>query len=321
MNLFLTRGCNESCSFCYAGDFFKAGPQAPVEVVLDALVQYAALVESAPALPPWSDELPELAATLFASRAVNLLGGEPTLYPHFERVVSAIHGHGLGAIVFTNGSRPDRIQAVADKLWNVTINGHFAHRAPDLGFPIERVFANLPVRPEDDVLLSLRRIRDAGIRVVFLAFATPVGGADPDCYTPDDQVRMQAVHAEALAFCEANGIHLGYDCSFPLCVDARVKQTRCTSVPVMDTAGCLTICGGEYAYGPGKRHVSAFGSLDELHHYTFGLIEGLRRLPSQFDVCNTCPEFNKACHGMCLAYRDHGVVLPTTSPENRRPAP
>ena len=166
MNLFLTRGCNESCSFCYAGDFFKAGPQAPVEVVLDALVQYAALVESAPALPPWSDELPELAATLFASRAVNLLGGEPTLYPHFERVVSAIHGHGLGAIVFTNGSRPDRIQAVADKLWNVTINGHFAHRAPDLGFPIERVFANLPVRPEDDVLLSLRRIRDAGIRVV-----------------------------------------------------------------------------------------------------------------------------------------------------------
>jgi len=65
----------------------------------------------------------------------------------------------------------------------------------------------------------------------------------------------------------------------------------------------MTICGGEYAYGPGKRHVSTFRSLDDLHRYTLGIIEGLRALPSQFNICNGCPEFNKRCHGMCLAYR------------------
>lgn len=304
MNLFLSRGCNEHCSFCYAGDFFGRAPSGDLSVTLAALERYAALVRAAPPLPPWRDDLDELAMTFFASRAVNLLGGEPTIHPHFQPLVEAIHAHGLGPIVFTNGSRPDRIAAVADKLWSITMNGHFAARAPTLGFDVRRIFANLPIRPNDDVVAALTVIRDAGIRGVFLAFATPVGGADPHCFTPNDQAEMQRIHALALEFCEANGIHLGYDCSFPLCVDARVRQTKCSSVPVMDAAGEVTICGGEYAYADGRRHINTFESLDEMHRYTFGLINNLRALPSRFAVCNACPEFNKHCHGMCLAYRE-----------------
>ncbi|MCB9796053.1 MAG: radical SAM protein [Alphaproteobacteria bacterium] len=300
----LTRGCNERCSFCYAGDYFAQSPPARADAVLAGLERYAALVAEAPPLPEWDDTLPELARTLFSSRVVNLLGGEPTLHPSFVEVVEAAHGHGLGVIVFTNASRPERIQAVADKLWNVTVNGHFAARAPALGFPMERVFANLPVRRGEDILARLAVIRDAGIRVVFLAFATPVGGADPSCYTPDDEPEMRALHGEALAFCEANGIFLGYDCSFPLCVDERVAQTKCTSVPVMDAAGFMSICGGEYYMASGRRHIADFESLQGLHDYTYRLISGLRALPSQFEKCNTCPEFNKRCHGMCLAYRE-----------------
>lgn len=310
MNLFLGRGCNESCRFCYAGDFFDTARKAPAAqrgAVLEHLRTYAKLVSDAPPLPQWSEDVDELTMTLFASRAVNLLGGEPTLHPDFEAVVTEVAALGLGPVVFTNASRPDRIGAVADKLWSITVNGHFAHRAPDLPFDIRRVFANLPIRPGDDVVEALQKIHIAGIRGVFLAFATPVGGADPHCFTPEDLPAMQRVHAQALEFCEQNGIHLGYDCSFPLCVDERVKQTKCTSVPVMDEQGFMTICGGEYAYGPAKRHVSSFASLDALHRYTFGVIEGLRTLPSRFDVCNACPEFNKRCHGMCLAYRDHGT--------------
>ena len=309
MNLFLTRGCNERCSFCYAGDFF--GNAAPVDnsMVFEALDQYARLVADAPPMPVWGEDLDELAMTFFASRAVNLLGGEPTLHPRFVEVVQAIHKAGLGPIVFTNGSRPDRIQAVADLLWTVTINGHFADRAPALGLKMSRVFANLPVSPGDDIIASLTKIRDAGIKGIFMAFATPVGGGDAHCFTPDDQEAMRAIHGEALAFCEANGIYMGYDCSFPLCVDERVKQTRCTSVPVMDEAGDITICGGEYAYERGKRHISTFSSLDEMHRYTYSLIQGLRQFPSQYDICNTCPEFNKRCHGMCLVYRDQSKLL------------
>lgn len=319
MNLFLTRGCNERCAFCYAGDFFAQAPGTDEEALFTALDRYARLVSEAPPLPPWSDDVPELAMTLYASRSVGLLGGEPTLHPLFERVVNAIADHGLGVVLFTNGSRPDRVAAVADRLWSVTINGHFAHRAPTLGFDVRRIFANLPLMPGDDVEALLTGIRDAGIRGMFLAFATPVGGADPGCFTPDDQEAMRAMHARALTFCEDNGIYLGYDCSFPLCVDERVRQTKCTSVPVMNTSGQITICGGEYAYQDGLRPIESFASLDELHAYTYGLIGGLRALPSRYDVCNRCPEFNKRCHGMCLAYRDRdqtrgtGISTPSVS--------
>ncbi|MEL6346156.1 MAG: radical SAM protein [Myxococcota bacterium] len=310
MNLFLSRGCNERCAFCYASDFFGRAPTIDKDALFAALDRYAALVRDAPPLPVWSEDLDEFAMTFFASRSVNLLGGEPTIHPLFVPIVEAIAEAGLGPIVFTNGSRPDRIQAVADKLWSITINGHFAERAPNLGFDIRRIFANLPVRPTDDVIEHLQKIADAGIRGVFMAFATPVGGADPNCFTPDDQDEMRRVHARALAFCEDHGIHLGYDCSFPLCVDERVKQTKCTSVPVMNTAGDVTICGGEYSYKAGLRHIDTFDSLDAMHRYTFGLIQGLRERPSQFDVCNACPEFNRRCHGMCLAYRKKPAKTP-----------
>lgn len=304
MNLFLSRGCNERCAFCYAGDFFDRAPAGDADALMACIQAYGRLVREAPPLPPWSDDLDELAMTFFASRSVNLLGGEPTIHPHFQRVVEAIAAEGLGPIVFTNGSRPDRIAAVADKLWSITMNGHFAHRAPALPFDVRRIFANLPIRPGDDAVALLKGIYDAGIRGVFLAFATPVGGADPNCFTPEDLPAMQAVHQAALEFCESHGIYLGYDCSFPLCVDARVQQTKCSSVPVMDAQGFVTICGGEYAYAEGRRSIDQFDSLDAMHRYTFGLQNGLRARPSVFDVCNQCPEFNHRCHGMCLAYRE-----------------
>ena len=307
MNLFLTRGCNERCAFCYAGDFFDKAPSSDSEALFAALARYARLVAEAPPLPLWRDDETELAMTYYASRSVGLLGGEPTLHPQFERVVAAIAGYGLGPILFTNGSRPERVAAVAHLLWSVTINGHFASRAPTLGFDVRRIFANLPLRPGDDAVAALTKIRDAGIRGVFLAFATPVGGADPNCFTPENQDEMRRMHGLALEFCESNGIYLGYDCSFPLCVDERVRQTKCSSVPVMNTSGEVTICGGEYAYAAGLRHVDTFESLEAMHTYTFGLINGLRTLPSKFDVCNECPEFNKRCHGMCLAYRDRSA--------------
>ena len=80
MNLFLGRGCNESCRFCYAGDFFDTARKAPAAqrgAVLEHLRTYAKLVSDAPPLPQWSEDVDELTMTLFASRAVNLLGGEP----------------------------------------------------------------------------------------------------------------------------------------------------------------------------------------------------------------------------------------------------
>ena len=304
MNLFLTRGCNERCSFCYADTWFDTTSAAgPIEPLLAHLRTYARLVAEAPPLPAYNAPTDELSRTFFASRCVNLLGGEPTLHPHFERIVDELHGLGLGVILFTNASRPEKVKAVEAKLWTVTVNGHFARRAPAMGLPMNRVFANLPIAPGDDPIALLEGVAEAGIKGIFLAFVAPVGGRPEAAFRPTDLAEMQRIHGLALDFCERHGIYMGYDCSFPLCVDARVGQTRCSSVPVMDAQGSISICGGEYFYEAGRRPLESFQSLDALHRYTFGLQEALRALPSQFEVCNACPHFNVECHGMCLSYR------------------
>lgn len=310
MNLFLTSGCNERCAFCYAERWFErpAAPNRPeaLDRLLAALRAYGALVRAAPPLPAWDPAKDEEERSLFSSRCVNLLGGEPTIHPHFERVVREVAAMGMGVIPFTNGSMPERLRAVKEHLWTVVVNGHFAERAPDFGVDLKRVHANLPLQPGSDVVAALEKVRDAGIRTVYLAFAAPAGGDDrPGAfYTPDDLPAMKAVHEAAMAFCAAHGIFVAYDCSFPVCVDARVLQAKCTSVPVMDPDGFITICGGEYFHEQGKRRIETFGSLREVHAYTFRLLSGLRALPSRFDVCNACEHFNRECHGMCLAFRE-----------------
>lgn len=315
MNLFLTSRCNERCSFCYAERWFDETPPQPnapdsLERLRSALRTYGDLVRAHGPLPTTFDGT-TAEGTLYAAGNVALLGGEPTIHPHFARIVDEVAAQGLTCAVFTNASMPERIQAVADRLVLVIVNGLFADRAPALGLPENRVHANLPIQPGQDVLGDLARVRDAGIKTVYLAFASPAG-APGEYYTPNDLEAMQAVHRAATAFCREAGIFLAYDCSFPVCVDAEAIGPQCTSVPVLDATGDISICGGDYFLDEGRRPIESFGSLRELHDYTFSLIARLRGLPSRFDVCNGCEHFNDPCHGMCLTYRQ--------APEPARPA-
>lgn len=308
MNLFLTSRCNERCPFCYAERFMAGRPPDPATDastgrILGHLRTYADLVRKGGTLPLFRPEMDEETRSLYSARTVNLLGGEPTIHPAFARIVEEIARLGLGAMVFTNASLPARIREVKDLLWTVVVNGHFAERAGELGMPMSRVHANLPIQPGVDVVRALARVRDAGIRTVYLAFAAPAGGTGGTYFTPQDLDAMKEVHRAAMDFCREAGILVAYDCSFPVCVDRGVLQTKCTSVPVMDTDGYITICGGEYFMEEGRRHISTFRDIREVHAYTFRLISGLRSLPSTFDVCNRCEHFNRECHGMCLAFR------------------
>lgn len=310
MNLFLTSACNERCPFCYAETYFQSARDKPPRDGGDLFAYirlYGKLVHRAQPPPPYSPKLDEETRTLFSARTVNLLGGEPTLHPSFERVVEEISGNGLAAIVFTNASRPEKIRAVAHRLATVVVNGHFADRATDFGIEPFRIHANLPIEPGLDVVAALRKIYDSGIRTVYLAFAAPAGGNNGSYFTPLDLEAMKRVHQAAMKYCRVQGMTVAYDCSFPVCVDPNILQAKCTSVPVMDPNGYITICGGEYFHEDGKRHISTFDDYREIHRYTFHLISRLRALPSRFEVCNGCEYFNRECHGMCLGFRKPAV--------------
>jgi MoaA/NifB/PqqE/SkfB family radical SAM enzyme len=306
MNLYLTSHCNEQCPFCYADVFLqqtRTPSRSGTERLLGHLRQYAELLDCGEPPPPYRWDLDEETRSLFSARTINLLGGEPTLHPDFQRIVCEISQMGLGVMVFTNASVPQRISAVRDQLWTVVVNGHFAERAVQLDIEPMRIHANLPLQPEMDVTAALEKIRAAGIRTLYLAFATPAGKPGT-YYTPDDLEPMQRVHRLAMQFCREHEITVAYDCSFPVCVDPAIRQTKCSSVPVLTPEGEITICGGQYLYEDGKRPLETFRDYREIHRYTFQLISRLRALPSRFDVCNRCEFFNRECHGMCLAFRE-----------------
>ncbi len=297
MNLFLTRRCDEGCAFCYARGWLQPGSSADaLDRLWPALEHYAALVRAAGPPTP-GDPLAASAGT------VNLLGGEPTAHADFVAVVGRIRELGLGVNLFTAGSHPERVRAVADQLWFVTINGRFVDRAPSLGVPVSRLCAHLPLRPGDDVTAQLEAVAAAGLRAAVLAFAAPAGGAIGPFFTPDDPGPMRTTATAAAAAAARLGLTIGWDCAPPRCV-LPDGPGRCVPVPVLELDGSVSVCGGAYVLAERRRPVAEFDSLAALHAWARGIYRELAARPSPFDACRGCAEREKGCYGMCLGWRD-----------------
>ncbi len=303
MNLFLTRRCDQGCAFCYARDWMAPGEPEDPEALWPALEHYAGLVSSAGAAPPWRDGAAPAALLAGTSATVNLLGGEPTAHPDFEAVVERLQSLGLGVNLFTSGAHPERVRAVADRLWFVTLNGRFVHRAPALGVDPARLCAHLPLRPGDDPSAMLEAVADAGLRAAVLAFATPAGGAAGPFFSPEDLDAMRAIHAQSSAAAARLGLTIGWDCAPPRCVVPEAAP-RCLPVPVLEPDGMVSVCGGAYLLANARRPLTDFASLEALHAWAQALHARLEARATPFAACRGCPERQRGCMGMCLAWRE-----------------
>jgi len=305
VNLFLERSCDQGCAFCYAREWLE--DQLPARASLAELQplfeHYASLVAHAGPPPPWDGEGGEAAMLRRVAGTVTLLGGEPTAHPEFPEVVRTLRGLGLGVCLFTAGSHPERVRVVADQLWFVTLNGRFVRRAQALGIDPSRLSAHLALRPGDDVVALLTGVANEGVSSVVLAFAAPAGGADGPFFTPDDLPAMAEVYSQASQSAKALGITLGWDCSFPSCLDPGRFPARCLPAPVLDPRGLVSVCGGAYFLESAARPLLDFDSLAGLHAFTMDLYARLRRRPTPFAACADCAELPQACHGGCLALR------------------
>ena len=102
-------------------------------------------------------ELRELAAGSTATAEVTLWGGEPLLYPAFDRLAAELHRQGLAVAIVTNGTLLDRhLEAVAEHVdrVHISVDGlRSAHDAVRGAGVFDRLCANL------DRLNSRRRGR------------------------------------------------------------------------------------------------------------------------------------------------------------------
>jgi len=95
INLDLTSACNYSCPFCVDSRLINAGETLPLK------------------------DVKKLIDTLYVHGLLSVIligGGEPTLHPDFEAVVEAIKDKGIQIGIVTNGSRLEKIEAIADRL-------------------------------------------------------------------------------------------------------------------------------------------------------------------------------------------------------------
>jgi hypothetical protein len=303
VNLLLTRRCDQGCAFCYAHDWLAEDTPSELGALLPALDHYAGLVRTAGPPPAWTQTGDPGALLAIGAATVNLLGGEPTAHPGFEDLVRHIRTLGLRAHLFTSGAHPEAVRAVADLLGFVTINGHFAHRASQLGVAPARLCAHLPLRPDDDVAALLSAVAAQGIPSAVLAFAAPAGGARGPFFTPQDRPAMAAVHAAAVEAARGLGLTIGWDCAPPSCVIPEAHG-RCLPVPVLDAQGKVSVCGGAYMHPAWQRPIDEFASLRALHEWTQQLYRELSERRTPWEACTTCPDLGQRCYGMCLGWRD-----------------
>ncbi len=88
MHLMLTSRCNQSCSYCFASDAMRSlGGRLEMTVnEAKAAIDMACASSDKPA----------------AKARISLLGGEPTLHPHFEKVLDYALRCGMHVSVFSN---------------------------------------------------------------------------------------------------------------------------------------------------------------------------------------------------------------------------
>ena len=105
VEIFVTLACNGRCSFCSNGKFSEKHGNLPLE-------KYLSLI----------DECAELNVP-----AVCLIGGEPLLYPHLNKLVERISRRGMISMIATNGYllTEEKVKELAKcGLTNVTISLH-----------------------------------------------------------------------------------------------------------------------------------------------------------------------------------------------------
>src|SRR5512147_2414606 len=99
-NLVVADVCNMKCAFCFARDYLDASnaDSAPRFIALDVFEQ----------------QLDFLARS--GINEIRLIGGEPTLHPHFPELIAAAQQIGKHIVVFTHGLLSETVMACLESL-------------------------------------------------------------------------------------------------------------------------------------------------------------------------------------------------------------
>jgi hypothetical protein len=310
-NLAISAVCDQACAYCFTVDHLGQGNRAPAG---PAFISPAA----------FDERLAFLARS--GIREARLLGGEPTLHPHFPDLVQRARSAGLKVHVFTNGLLPQPalacLEALAPQDCTVMVNvtrsaapggdatqaqqRHTLRRLGRRALPGFNIY-----RPDFQLDFLLPLIADTGCQTVIrLGMAQPcLSGANE--YIHPNQYRAVAVRIVRFAPIAARaGVALDFDCGFVRCAfsdeDLDVLRAagtrwgwRCSPILDIDLQGRAIHCY------PLARLASLPLTAQADAAALWSAFEACARPYRQagvFPECSTCPlKASGECPGGCLA--------------------
>jgi radical SAM protein with 4Fe4S-binding SPASM domain len=304
-NLLVTTDCQRKCPYCFAqGDKDKR-----LTINWDDFITVTNFIATGP-------------------RALNLLGGEPTLHPDFDHMLSYLLEKDYIVQVFTNGMvRGALLDKITDILNRIALRDHQLFFAVNINEEkyrskeedrLQKRFLNsmghlaypsFTIHEKTSLLFLQKTVEDYYLeKSIRLGLAMPIQGVN-NKFLPKESYRDIAQSIVELAN-NSEGTTITFDCGFPLCMFELDEISELTKNEENDFS---FICGTPLDIYPDltmtncyplsklhKTHIMNFNNIMDAYKYFeegFAVPEGIYG-----QKCVECQFFRKVCYGGCKGF-------------------
>lgn len=314
-NILLTQRCVRSCPYCFAKKHMDNAPGNDT-LSWDNLIYLADFFE------------------ISGERHISLLGGEPTLHPHFTDFVVYLLERNFHITVFTSGIMSnDKLEELNRSLARFSpqqmsfvcnVNEPADSPPHEVARQVEflKVFgrytsASFNIYQLDfDISFVFDYINRYGMsRAIRFGLAHPIPGEVNQCIEAEDMGRMAENFMQFGSLFSQFKVVPNFDCGMPLCIftDEQLGQLfrlsrgglKFSCGPAIDIGPDLSVWSCFPLHNIQKRSIYDFNSLQEIGSFYAEMIGKLRHgeLGGIYSKCNECVELeNGVCSGGCVAH-------------------
>ncbi len=305
-NLSITNVCNKQCVYCFANDTKNEyGKSYMDEHTFDMALAY--LKRS-------------------GLMQVRLLGGEPTLHPHFIEFVKKSLDNDFSIMLFTNGLMNNKVleflATIPTKKISILLNtihpienNHSGmerqqHTMRTLGRKVIAGVNLYSAKQELDYLLNY--IKEFNLKKeIRLGISHPVLSQNNTFLHPKDYPKIGKNIVEFKYKVKANGIRLGFDCGFVPCMfgseyfdllSEELKKAGTCCHPIIDM-----LSDGSFISCYPLNNLKKLMIHDELDAnmliHSFEIALAPYKDIGIYPYCTSCQLFKSRCNGGCIASR------------------
>jgi hypothetical protein len=308
-NLVVSSLCNLSCPFCFAEEHFRAGGRrGPAQFISESA---------------FTERLELLQCS--GMQEVRLVGGEPTLHPHFPQLVEQVRARGMRLKIFTHGLLKETVIACLENLneqeCTILIN---LSATEGLNSKVKerqrlalkrlgpRATPGLTISsPNFSLEPSMALILETGCRkAIRLGLAQPTLSGENRFLHPSQYSIVGSKIAAYAQIAASHAIRLEFDCGFVRCMFSAealriLEQTRtsfgwhCSPIPDIDLEGNAIPCfplAGRFSISLTLQSRPADLRSQLMQHMQPYRLAGI------YPSCSSCDyKANAQCSGGCLA--------------------